>query len=146
MAGRPCARKGSIMKLNHLDLQVSDVPRTVTLFEELLGLRLESNRGSNALAILTDGEGFTLVVQRRKDEGGGYPDGFHFGFLVSDVEDVRRFHAAARARDLHVSDILENNRGTLVYWRSADGYLVEVSCHRARKTITGRTSPGGVQS
>jgi catechol 2,3-dioxygenase-like lactoylglutathione lyase family enzyme len=118
------------MKLNHLDLQVSDVRRTVALFEELLGLELQSSRDSPALAILTDGQGFVLVLQRRKSDSDSYPSGFHFGFLVPEIQTVRDFQTRARGRGLDVSDVIENNRGTLAYWRSGDGFLVEVSCHR----------------
>jgi catechol 2,3-dioxygenase-like lactoylglutathione lyase family enzyme len=122
------------MKLNHLDIQVSDVPRTVALFEELLGLRLESNRDSTALAILTDGEGFTLVIQRKKQEADSYPEGFHFGFLVPDPDRVRHFQARARERGVDVSDVIENGRGVLSYARMSDGFLVEVSWHRPHGT------------
>jgi len=118
------------MKLNHLDLQVRDVVATGALFEEFLGLRIESNRASSAVAILSDGNGFTLVLQRRKGDE-PFPDGFHFGFFVEEVEAVRAFHAKARARGLDVSDVIENGRGTLVYWR-IDGLLVEVSRPRPR--------------
>lgn len=119
------------VKLNHLDLQVTDVPQTIALFEDLLGLRLESNRGSPAIAILTDGEGFTLVLQRRKDQA-AYPEGFHFGFLVNGADTVRAFQAKACDRGLAVSEVIENNRGVLAYWRTSDGYTVEVSCQRRR--------------
>lgn len=121
------------MKLNHLDLQVADVQRTATLFEELLGFRHESSRTSPALAILTDGEGFTLVLQRKKNESETYPEGFHFGCLVPGVEIVKQFHADAQARGLDVSDVIENNRGILVYCRTWDGLLIEVSWHRPRQ-------------
>lgn len=126
------------MKLNHLDLQVSDVPRAVALFEDLLGLHLESNRDSTALAILSDGEGFTLVVQRKKNEAESYPEGFHFGFLVPDPDRVRSFQARARERGVEVSDVIENGRGVLVYCRMIDGFLVEVSWHRPRGSTHAR--------
>jgi catechol 2,3-dioxygenase-like lactoylglutathione lyase family enzyme len=121
------------MKLNHLDIQVSDVPRAVALFEDLLGLRLESNRSSTAIAVLGDGEGFTLVLQRKKHEAERYPDGFHFGFIVPDPAEVRRFQERARALDLDVSDVIHNGRGVLAYWRTADGLLVEISWHAPRQ-------------
>jgi catechol 2,3-dioxygenase-like lactoylglutathione lyase family enzyme len=121
------------VKLNHLDLQVSDVPRSVALFEALLGLEPKSNRTSPALAILGDGEGFTLVLQRRRADTDEYPEGFHFGFLLDDVASVHAFHARAKTFDgIVVSEIIENGRGTLVYLRTWDGLLIEVSCQRAR--------------
>jgi catechol 2,3-dioxygenase-like lactoylglutathione lyase family enzyme len=124
------------VKLNHLDLQVSDVQRSAALFESLLGLTLQSSRTSTALAILTDGEGFTLVLQRRKRDGDAYPEGFHFGFLVGDVETVRVFHTRAVAVPaLQVSEIIENGRGVLVYCRTDDGLLFEVSWQRPRQPV-----------
>jgi catechol 2,3-dioxygenase-like lactoylglutathione lyase family enzyme len=115
------------MKLNHLDLQVTDVGRTVTFFEDAFDFHLRSNRQSSAIAFLDDGDGFVLVLQRKKSEAGSYPDGFHFGFLVDDVESVHRFHARAQALGLETSDIIENGRGTQVYCSAPDGLLAEVS-------------------
>ena len=124
------------MKINHLDLQVSDVQRSVAMFEQLFGLELQSSRTSPAIAILSDREGFTLVLQRRKSETDVYPEGFHFGFLVNDVEAVHRFHALAGGREgVKMSGIVENGRGVLVYLRTWDGLLIEVSCHRKRTEV-----------
>jgi hypothetical protein len=54
------------------------------------------------------------------------------------VEAVNRcpLEAAAERRlvDPSVSDVTENGRGVLVYCRTKDGLLFEVSCQRARKT------------
>jgi catechol 2,3-dioxygenase-like lactoylglutathione lyase family enzyme len=114
------------MKLNHLDLQVADVPRAVTFFEDAFGFQVQSNRRSSAIAFLDDGGGFVLVLQRKKSDTDRYPDGFHFGFLVDDVESVHSFHARARALGLETSDIIENGRGTQVYCSGPDGLLAEV--------------------
>ena len=48
------------MKLNHLDLQVSDVQRSVAFFEHFT-FQLRSSRTSPAIAIMDDGDGFVLV-------------------------------------------------------------------------------------
>lgn len=116
------------MNLNHIDLQVSDVQATVLFFERLLGFTLTSSRTSPAIAILTNDEGFSLVLQRAKGTA-GYPEGFHVGCMVGTVEEVVAFHAKARDAGYHVSDVDTNNRGTMVYCRAPD-VLVEVSCRR----------------
>ncbi len=121
------------MHLNHLDLQVSDVVASVAFFESLFGLELRSSRTSPAIAILSDGRDFVLVLQRQASPV--YPDGFHLGFLVDDVDTVLRFHERARASGAAVSDVDVNNRGTMVYCRAPDGYAVEVSCRRVRPTV-----------
>jgi catechol 2,3-dioxygenase-like lactoylglutathione lyase family enzyme len=118
------------MHLNHLDLQVSDVVASVAFFEGLFGLELQSSRTSPAIAILSDGRDFVLVLQRHANPT--YPAGFHLGFLVEDVDTVLRFHERARAGGFAVSDVDVNNRGTMVYCRAPDGYAVEVSCRKRR--------------
>lgn len=125
------------MRINHLDLQVSDVQATAALLEELVDLRVTSNRGSPAIAILEDGAGFTLVLQRRKRDDDRYPDGFHFGCLVADEAAVVAFHERASGRgDLEVSGVQRNGRGVLCYARLADGILLEVSWHRPASQST----------
>lgn len=116
------------MKLNHLHLYVADVRAAVVRFGHLFGLTLTSNATSEAIAILSDGEGFTLVLQRQKSAEERYPDGFHFGFLLDDPADVFRFHERAKAAGEEVGDVTENGRGTLCYCR-LEGLLVEVSSH-----------------
>lgn len=113
------------MKLNHLDLQVDDVPRAVAFFERFFDFECTSNRASEALAFLSDRHGFVFVVQRKKDEA-TYPKDFHIGFLVDDEGDVLRTHARAHAEGLECSEILQNGRGTMIYLRSPDGFLIEV--------------------
>jgi len=49
------------------------------------------------------------------------------GFTLESVDTVHDVQARARALQLDVSDVIENNRGTMVYCRMPDGYLVEVS-------------------
>lgn len=121
------------MQLNHIDLQVRDVQRCVSLLETLFDFELRSSRSSPAVAILSDRAGFTLVLQRMRDEQASYPEGFHIGFLRDTPEEVRAFHARARAAGLNVSDVIENGRGTLVYFPCEELCLIEVSCHHARK-------------
>jgi catechol 2,3-dioxygenase-like lactoylglutathione lyase family enzyme len=73
-----------------------------------------------------------LVLQRKKSEGEGYPDGFHFGFLVDDEDSVRRFHGKAQRLGLEVSEIIRDGRGTHVYCTGPDDLLAEVSCRSGR--------------
>jgi catechol 2,3-dioxygenase-like lactoylglutathione lyase family enzyme len=119
------------VKLNHLDLQVSDVPAAVDFFERHFELALTSKRGSPAIAFLDDGQGFSLVLQRAREEVPSYPEGFHLGFLVDDVDEVRQRHARLVAAAVpRLSDVIENNRGVMFYVRGPSDLLIEVSCRR----------------
>lgn len=120
-----------VMKLNHLDLLVYDVPRTAAFFERYFGLCVRSNPSSTALIILTDESGFVLVLQRAQPHE-RYPEGFHVGFLLDDVSSVHALHARAVADGTPVSDVLNNGRGTMIYLTAPEGYHVEVSCQKRR--------------
>lgn len=113
------------MQFNHLDLQVTDIHASVAFFQ-FFGLELQSSPRSPAIAILGDGHGFILVLQRKPVVH--YPEGFHVGFIVDDVAAVHAHHARAVAAGLTISDIQHNGRGTLTYCVAPDGYYVEVSC------------------
>lgn len=120
------------MHINHLDLQVHDVTRTSQFFERYFGLQIQSNPSSPALVIMTDQAGFVLVLQRCKSAEQRYPEGFHVGFLLDDVESVRALHARAVADGTPVSEVIVNGRGTMIYLTAPEGYYVEVSCQRHR--------------
>lgn len=115
------------MRLNHLDLQVTDVDATSALFVDHLGFTPGKRTPNGLLAVLHGPDGFVLVLQRRKDDH-PWPDGFHLGFLLPSADEVEAFHARASAAGLPISDVIRNARGTLTYLRH-DGFLVEVSCN-----------------
>jgi hypothetical protein len=114
------------MKLNHLDLQVSDVQALAAFLELHFGFVRLSNDRSPAIAILHDGAGFTLVIQRATDDQ-LYPDGFHVGFIHDAAETVRAHHARLVQAGLALGPIDVNARGTRFYLTAPGGILVEVS-------------------
>jgi catechol 2,3-dioxygenase-like lactoylglutathione lyase family enzyme len=120
------------MRLNHLDLQVHDVPATIAFFQRYFGLSLHTKASSPKLAILSDGQGFVFVLQQSEQPEDRYPEGFHLGFLLDDVESVRALHARACAEGAAVSDLIVNGRGTMIYFTLPEKYRVEVSCQTRR--------------
>lgn len=114
------------MKLNHLDLQVSDVQSLAAFLEQHFDLERLSNDRSPAIAILHDRAGFTLVIQRRADDR-PYPDGFHIGFIHDAAATVRAHHDRLTAAGLAVGVIDVNARGTRFYLTAPGDILVEVS-------------------
>lgn len=119
------------MKLNHLDLQVPDVQATVAFLERHFGLEMRTSRHSPAIAILSDGHGFTLVLQRLARPDERHPEGFHIGFLVDNDDEVRDRHARLRSEDVEsLSDVIVNNRGVMFYCKAPGDILIEMSCRR----------------
>jgi hypothetical protein len=114
------------VQLNHLDLQTADVQALAAFLVDHFDLVRRSNDRSPAIAILGDAAGFTLVIQRCKDDT-PYPDGFHIGFIQPAVADVHAHHARLVAGGIGVGPIDRDARGTRFYLTAPGGILVEVS-------------------
>jgi catechol 2,3-dioxygenase-like lactoylglutathione lyase family enzyme len=121
------------MRLNHLDLQADDVPATAAFFERYFGLTIHGNRTSPAIIILSDEDGFSLAVQRRKRADEAYPEGFHIGFLVDGEEAVRRQHERMVGDGVSCTDVIVNNRGVMFYLTAPGDITVEVGHRPARR-------------
>lgn len=69
------------MKLNHLNLTVTDVRAASTFLETYFGLR--STGGNAGMAFLTDDNGLVLTLMKAgKATSVTYPGNFHIGFFV----------------------------------------------------------------
>lgn len=113
------------MKLNHLDLQSTDVQALAAFFVDHFDLVRRSNDRSPAIAILGDEAGFSLVIQR--DPAPLYPEGFHLGFIHDAVAPVAAHRERLVAAGIECGPIDVNARGTRFYLRAPGGLLVEVS-------------------
>ncbi len=86
------------MRLNHVDLQVSDVDAAREFFEDLFDFRCVFQR-RRELAMLEDEDGFSLGVSNLfKSDPPHYPSDFHIGFVLDTEAEVRaqyeRLHEA----------------------------------------------------
>jgi lactoylglutathione lyase len=69
------------MKLNHLNLTVTDVRAASAFLETYFGLR--STGGNAGMAFLADDDGFVLTLMKAgKASNVTYPRNFHIGFFV----------------------------------------------------------------
>ena len=79
------------MKLNHLDLQVTDVQAARAFFETFFDFHCSYAR--TELAILTDETGFELAISNlSKATEVQYPQDFHIGFVVAEVAQVQALY------------------------------------------------------
>jgi catechol 2,3-dioxygenase-like lactoylglutathione lyase family enzyme len=77
------------VKLNHLDLQVSDVDAARAFFEQFFGLRCQYQRHKQ-IAIFEGDSGFEFAISNLFDSPPpAYPPDFHLGFVLERASDVR---------------------------------------------------------
>ncbi len=82
-----------MLKLNHINLSVSDVPAFSDFFERCFNFKVSERRGNNKFAVLEGEDGFILILMHCKDVSHiSYTAMFHIGFIVNDEETVRRTH------------------------------------------------------
>jgi lactoylglutathione lyase len=80
------------VKLNHVNLTVTDVQAAARFLETYFGL--ETRGGNAGMAFLTDDDGFVLtLMKRRRSDPPTYPSTFHIGFFIEDenrVDEINR--------------------------------------------------------
>jgi catechol 2,3-dioxygenase-like lactoylglutathione lyase family enzyme len=132
------------MKLNHLDLQVADVPALIRFFVDHFDLRPLTRLDSPRLAILTEDAGFTLVVQQCEtgstreaatDVTRARSTDAHLGHIGFLVDEPAQVHARLVAAGVAVSPVDHDARSVRCYLR-VHGVLIEVGCNIGSRVAT----------
>ncbi|ULH15571.1 VOC family protein [Deinococcus sp. KNUC1210] len=113
------------MKLNHINLGVTDVPTAVEIFERYFGLKqAEGMPRNDNMTFLHDDGGSLISVFKSKDVS--YPKVFHIGFLQDTPEQVRAIHAELTAGGYQIAGPSENHGRLTFYFNTPFGVIVEV--------------------
>ena len=112
------------MKLNHLNLTVTDVPATVDFLQTYLNMRPQSANPS--MAFLSDGNGFFLALFKSSEPTVSYPKDFHIGFYVDSEDQVDAINRRMRSDGYDVPDPKQDH-GYKFYVNTPGGFLLEVS-------------------
>ena len=118
------------MHLNHLNLCVDDLTEARAFFERSFDFQTVDQRGK-ALVVMTDTQGFTLVLSDPKAFGGAsprYPEGFHVGFIVETRAHVDRTYERLASVGIETSAPKSLHGSYTFYFTALDGILFEVSC------------------
>lgn len=115
------------MKLNHLDLQVSDVTRARAFFETHFGFKCTFQR-KEQLAVLEDDEGFAFGVSNLFGSPPPvYPADFHIGFILENEAEVRRAFARLKAGGVEMkTDVSRGGPNVYFMCVGPDGIGIEV--------------------
>ena len=115
------------MKLNHLNLTVTDVPATRELLERYFGLRIMG--GNDNLALLSDDNGLVLTLTSMKfgnETEVRYPATFHIGFAQENQERVNEINRRLREDGFEVPPPSRQHGAWTFYFRAPGGFMIEV--------------------
>jgi len=119
------------MQLNHLNLCVDDLTKARVFFQTCFDFQFLEQKGE-AVAIMTDGHGFTLVLSNPRafnKEMRPYPEDFHVGFLLETSDQVDQAYHRLAAAEVHLAREPKKIRGSYgFYFTALNDILFEVSC------------------
>lgn len=117
------------MKLNHINLVVSDIPKAVRLFENHLGFQCIVNR-KDAIAVLTSANEFALVLwssKLNKEKTVHYPENFHIGFYQTDKESVIAIYKNLQGESVVFESEPRSIRNTFGFYFHFESLMIEIS-------------------
>ncbi|PJN88457.1 VOC family protein [Bacillus sp. mrc49] len=129
------------MKINHLNLTVTDVPATRNFLETYFGLTCIGSKGSGFAAMFDD-DGFLLNLMKGKDAH--YPKTFHIGFPQKNKQQVDEVNRRLTA-DGFEAGLPKHEHAYTFYVPAPGGFLVEVYCPIAKEEATGPSTGGSVE-
>ena len=110
------------MKLNHVNLTVSDVRAAADFLEKYFGLRPQG--GNAGMAFLFDDDDLVLSLMKGR-AGVAYPDTFHIGFFIDSEARVDEIHHRL-TEDGYDPPAPERHHAYGFYVQAPGGFTVEV--------------------
>jgi catechol-2,3-dioxygenase len=117
------------MKLNHLNLTVTDVPVVRQFLAQYFGLR--DGGGNNNMAFLSDDNGMVLSLTSMRVGGESqvvYPASFHIGFIQESPERVDEINRQLKSDGYDVPPPSRQHGSWTFYFQAPGGFVIEVLC------------------
>ncbi len=121
------------MKLNHLNLIVTDVAAAVIFFETYFDFKCTLTKGDNVIAVLEGENNFTLVVMTQKQGEVSYPPNFHIGFMSDTKEEVDAVHKKLKNGNILLPGEPGKIRDSYGFYFHFDGIMIEVGHYTKKK-------------
>jgi lactoylglutathione lyase len=115
------------MKLNHLNLTVTDVPATHQFLQKYFGLR--DMGGNNNMAFASDDNGMVLTLTSMKvgkETEVKYPATFHVGFIQESEERVNEINQRLKEDGFDVPPPSRQHGSWTFYFQAPGGFTIEV--------------------
>jgi len=114
------------MKLNHINLVVSNVAEAVTFFETYFNFKCTDIKGDNIVAVLKGADDFTLVIMTNKEGNPIYPDAFHIGFMLDNTKAVTATYENLKRGSIVVGQEPRKIRNSFGFYFNFDNIMIEV--------------------
>ena len=116
------------MKLNHINLTVTDVREASDFLVKFFGMRnMGGNKGMGFLTDEKDGWGFVLsLMKATKGTQAKYPSTFHIGFFIEARESVDALNCHLREDGFDVPPPEDTGHSYGFYVDAPGGFTVEV--------------------
>jgi lactoylglutathione lyase len=118
------------MKLNHLNLTVTDVSETRKFLEKYFGLRsMERGEDDDTFAVLFDDGGLVLTLMKvGQVTEVKYPVSFHIGFIQESEGRVNEINQRLKDDGFDVKPPRRFHGSWTFYFRAPGGFTIEVLC------------------
>ena len=114
------------MKLNHINLVVSNVAEAIIFFETYFNFKCTDIKGDNIVAILKGADDFTLVIMTNKDGKTIYPDAFHIGFMLDNTNAVTETYEKLKNGGVDVGQEPRKIRDSFGFYFTFENIMIEV--------------------
>ena len=118
------------MKLNHLNLTVTDASEARKFLEKYFGLRSrERGEDDDRFAIMLDDNGLVLTLMKVGEATEvHYPGSFHIGFIQESEERVNAINERLKIDGYEVKPPRRFHGSWTFYFRAPGGFTIEVLC------------------
>lgn len=115
------------MKLNHINLTVTDVGASAAFLSRYFGLRpIDPDSSGRNMVVLRDDDGLVLTLMKAAHNVEvKYPGAFHIGFIQASEEQVNAIHQRLRDDGFEVEPPQRSHAWTF-YINAPGGFIVEV--------------------
>jgi predicted enzyme related to lactoylglutathione lyase len=114
------------MKLNHINLVVSNVKEATHFFEQNFNFKCTEVKGDYIISILKGIDDFTLVIMAQKEGLASYPDAFHIGFMLNTENEVVEKYEALKKNGMEVGQEPRKIRDSFGFYFTFDTLMIEV--------------------
>nr|WP_294859764.1 VOC family protein [uncultured Fluviicola sp.] len=117
------------MKLNHINLVVSNVEEATRFFEQNFDFASVEIKGDHIISIMKGTDDFTLVIMAPKEGKANYPDAFHVGFMLDNESEVIAQYEKLKNNGIEVGQEPRKIRDSFGFYFTFDTLMIEVGTY-----------------